>query len=398
MQDFFSADTLAFITAHQDDDVAKLALKFSSAKDIDIRAALQQIEGRQIAKTKLPTFANTDNIVYPVKLSMEQCSSEKTAMYKRSIAGDGASMIDLTSGFGIDFYFISRNFKRAEYVERNAELCRIASHNFKSLGATNLSATNADGIELINASTSHYDLIFLDPARRDKNGKKTVEIKDCEPDVVALRETLLSKCNSLMLKLSPMLDIKSAVRDLGCVEEVHVVAVDNECKELLFICRKDAEFKKIVAANIKSDGSTELLESTSSSPTGCSAYSAPLAYLYEPNVAILKANISDCLATEKIRKIASFSHLFTSDELHDDFPGRKFQVERIFTMNKKELKENLAGITRANITCRNFPLQADELRKKLGIKDGGDKYIIATTDENDNHLLTICRKATASAR
>ncbi|MEE1176590.1 MAG: class I SAM-dependent methyltransferase [Paludibacteraceae bacterium] len=392
MQDFFSADTLAFIAAHQDDDVAKLALKFSSRKDIDIRAALQQIEGRQIAKSKLPSFANAENIVYPVKLSMEQCSSEKTALYKQSVAGDGASMIDLTSGFGIDFYFISRHFKKAEYVERNADLCRIASHNFKSLGATNVSATNADGIELIKASTSHYDLIFLDPARRDKNGKKTVEIKDCEPDVVELKETLLSKCDRMMLKLSPMLDIKSAVRDLGCVEEVHVVAVDNECKELLFVCKKGASFKRIVAANIKPDGKTEMLESTSASPTGCSSYSAPLTYLYEPNVAILKANISDCLASEKVKKIAPFSHLFTSDELCEDFPGRKFEVEKIFSMNKKELKENLDGIKRANITCRNFPLQADELRKKLGIKEGGDKYIIATTDENGNHLLTICQK------
>ncbi len=391
MQDFFSADTLDFIAAHQNDDVAKLALKFSSNKDIDIRAALQQIEGRQIAKAKLPTFANTDDIVYPVKLSMEQCSSEKTALYKQSIAGDGATMIDLTSGFGIDFYFISRNFQNAEYVERNAELCRIASHNFKALGATYVSTTNADGIELIKASASHYNLIFLDPARRDKNGKKTVEIKDCEPDVATLKDILLSKCDRMMLKLSPMLDIKSAIRDLGCVEEVHVVAVDNECKELLFVCKKDAEFKRIVAANIKTDGKMEILESTASS-SGCPTYSSPLSYLYEPNVAILKANICDCLASDKVKKIAPFSHIFTSDELHENFPGRKFEVEKSFSMNKKELKENLDGIKRANITCRNFPLQADELRKRLGIKDGGDKYIIATTDENGNHLLTICRK------
>lgn len=391
MQDFFSADTLDFISAHQNDDVAKLALKFSSNKDIDIRAALQQIEGRQIAKVKLPTFANAENVVYPVKLSMEQCSSEKTALYKQSVAGDGATMIDLTSGFGIDFFFISRNFPKAEYVERDADLCRIAAHNFKALGATNVSATNADGIELIKASSSHYDLIFLDPARRDKNGNKTVEIKDCEPDVATLKDILLSKCDRMMLKLSPMLDIKSAIRDLGCVEEVHVVAVDNECKELLFVCKKDAEFKRIVAANIKSDGKTEILESTASS-TSCPAYSTPLTYLYEPNVAILKANISDCLASDKIKKIAPFSHIFTSAELYEKFPGRKFEVEKTFSMNKKELKVNLEGIKYANITCRNFPLQADALRKKLGIKDGGDKYIIATTDENGNHLLTICRK------
>lgn len=391
MQNFFSADTLDFIAAHQNDDVAMLALKFSSNKDIDIRAALQQIEGRQIAKTKLPSFANTENIVYPVKLSMEQCSSEKTALYKQSIAGDGATMIDLTSGFGIDFYFISRNFKNAEYVERNADLCRIASHNFKSLGATNVSATNADGIELIKTSTSHYNLIFLDPARRDKNGNKTVEIKDCEPDVVALKEILLSKCDRMMLKLSPMLDIKSALRDLDCVEEVHVVAVDNECKELIFVCKKNAGFKRIIAANLKSDGGTEILDTTASSPVS-PTYSTPLSYIYEPNVAILKANISDYLASDKIKKIAPFSHIFTSNELCDDFPGRKFEVEKCFSMNKKELKENLADFKRANITCRNFPLQADELRKKLGIKDGGDKYIIATTDENGNHLLTICRK------
>ncbi|MEE1084576.1 MAG: SAM-dependent methyltransferase, partial [Paludibacteraceae bacterium] len=269
--------------------------------------------------------------------------------------------------------------------------CRIAAHNFKALGATNVSATNADGIELIKASSSHYDLIFLDPARRDKNGNKTVEIKDCEPDVATLKDILLSKCDRMMLKLSPMLDIKSAIRDLGCVEEVHVVAVDNECKELLFVCKKDAEFKRIVAANIKSDGKTEILESTASS-TSCPAYSTPLTYLYEPNVAILKANISDCLASDKIKKIAPFSHIFTSAELYEKFPGRKFEVEKTFSMNKKELKVNLEGIKYANITCRNFPLQADALRKKLGIKDGGDKYIIATTDENGNHLLTICRK------
>lgn len=391
MQDFFSADTLDFISAHQNDDVAKLALKFSSSKDIDIRAALQQIEGRQIAKVKLPTFANAEDVVYPVKLSMEQCSSEKTALYKQSVAGDGATMIDLTSGFGIDFFFISRNFPKAEYVERNADLCRIAYHNFKVLGATNVSATNADGIELIKASSSHYDLVFLDPARRDKNGNKTVEIKDCEPDVAALKDMLLSKCDRMMLKLSPMLDIKSAVRDLDCVEEVHVVAVENECKELLFVCKKDAEFKRIVAANIKSDGKTEILESTASY-SGCPAYSTPLTYLYEPNVAILKANISDCLASDKVKKIAPFSHIFTSVELYENFPGRKFEVEKTFSMNKKELKANLEGIKQANITCRNFPLQADALRKKLGIKDGGDKYIIATTDENGNHLLTICRK------
>lgn len=392
MQNFFSADTLAFIAAHQEDDVAKLALRHSSCKEIDIRAALQQIEGRQIAKAKLPTFANTENIIYPVKLSMEQCSSEKTALYKQSVAGKGSSMIDLTSGLGIDLYFISRNYLSAEYVERNSDLCKIAEHNFHALGATNISATNTDGIELIKASASHYDLIFLDPARRDKNGKKTVEIKDCEPDVASLKETLLDKCERMMLKLSPMLDIKSAVRDLGCVEEVHVVAVDNECKELLFICRKDAQFKRIVAANIKSDGTKELTESTPGTSAGCNVYSTPLAYLYEPNVAILKANISDRLATEKVKKIAPFSHIFTSDELCEDFPGRRFAIEKCFSMNKKELKENLAGITRANITCRNFPLQADELRKKLGIKDGGEKYIIATTDKDNNHLLTICRK------
>lgn len=505
--------TLDFIRQHQDDDVRQLAFLGSKYPEVDMPFALDQIRGRKMARVKLPRWANIDGIIYPPHISMEQCSSEQTALYKAELAarllglspssfengeekekesenasnlhlseicefaGKGAvdsefakneatckkqqilteskenvneikeephegdfseetGFVDLTGGFGVDFsYIASRLGVKSMYVERQAHLCEAAKENFGRLGLKNAIVKNGDGIEVLHSFASKKEaaasdslgitedqsqsllktnlglkLIFIDPARRDDAGNKVVSLKDCTPDVTLLQEEMLSKADYVIIKLSPMLDWHRAVSELNCVKEVHIISVNNECKELLLVlsARNMGEMEASSAdREVKHAGSLRIycvndaqsfvcdeLDMESSSVRIAPPVLEEMQYLYEPNASLMKAGCFGVLSGRyDARMLSKNSHLFVSRDLIAAFPGRSFRIIAISSFNKKELKRHLSGITKANIATRNFPLSVAELRKRLKLKDGGETYIFATTLSDESHVLMITEKA-----
>ena len=507
--------TLDFIRQHQDDDVRQLAFLGSKYPEVDMPFALDQIRGRKMARVKLPRWASIDGIIYPPHISMEQCSSEQTALYKAELAarllglspsssengeekekesenasnlhlseicefaGKGAvdsefakneatskrqqiltevdknvnetkekthegvfseeiGFVDLTGGFGVDFsYIASRLGVKSMYVERQAHLCEAAKENFGRLGLKNAIVKNGDGIEVLHsflpkkkdaASADDslgiiYDqplslpktnlglkLIFIDPARRDDAGNKVVSLKDCTPDVTLLQEEMLSKADYVIIKLSPMLDWHRAVSELNCVQEVHIISVNNECKELLLVLSArnmggmeassaDGEVKHAGNLRIYCVNDAQSFVCEESDMEASSVKIAPstleeMQYLYEPNASLMKAGCFGVLSERyDARMLSKNSHLFVSREPIAAFPGRSFRIIAVSSFNKKELKRHLSGITKANIATRNFPLSVAELRKRLKLKDGGETYIFATTLSDESHVLVITEKA-----
>lgn len=397
--------TAEFIREYRERDIRQLALQANRFPDVDMPYALDQIQGWQIARRKLPKWAACDGVIFPPHLSMEQCSSEPTAQYKLNLAmewaervGHASRMTDLTGGFGVDFSFTSCAFAAATYVERNEQLCHIVEHNLPLLGLNNATVVCADAVEYLS-TVEPQTMLFLDPARRDEHGAKTVMLADCTPDVVQLLPKLLEKSRFTMLKLSPMLDWHKAVDDLqGTVREVHIVSVGGECKELLLVLSTVVESElKVYCADLSTASDTSSLfvyTPGSSAPVVNSKLKTQNSkFLHEPNASIMKAGCFDELAAAYgVSPVSRNSHLFLSDEPVEGFPGRSFVVERVTTMNKGELRKTLAGIEKANIATRNFPLTVAELRKRLKIKDGGDVYIFATTTAEGEHLLLISRK------
>ena len=420
-----SMTTAEFIREYRERDIRQLALQANRFPDVDMPYALDQIQGWQIARRKLPKWAACDGVIFPPHLSMEQCSSEPTAQYKLNLAMEWTTlnselstqncrrqqfktqnskfktstrMTDLTGGFGVDFSFTSCAFATATYVERNEQLCHIVEHNLPLLGLDNATVVCADAVEYLS-TVEPQTMLFLDPARRDEHGAKTVMLADCTPDVVQLLPKLLEKSRFTMLKLSPMLDWHKAVDDLqGAVREVHIVSVGGECKELLLVLSKVVESElKVYCADLSTASDTSSLfvyTPGSSAPVANSKLKTQNSkFVHEPNASIMKAGCFDELAAAYgVSPVSRNSHLFLSDEPIEDFPGRSFVVERVTTMNKGELRKALVGIEKANIATRNFPLTVAELRKRLKIKDGGDVYIFATTTAEGEHLLLISRK------
>lgn len=490
--------TLDFIRQHQDDDVRQLAFLGSKYPEVDMPFALDQIRGRKMARVKLPRWASIDGIIYPPHISMEQCSSEQTALYKAELAarllglspsssengeekgkesenasnlhlseicefaGKGAvdsefakneatyekqqilteseenvneikeeplegdfseetGFVDLTGGFGVDFsYIASRLGVKSMYVERQAHLCEAAKENFGRLGLKNAIVKNGDGIEVLHSFASKKEaaasdslgitedqsrsllktnlglkLIFIDPARRDDAGNKVVSLKDCTPDVTLLQEEMLSKADYVIIKLSPMLDWHRAVSELNCVQEVHVISVNNECKELLLVLSaRNMGNLRIYCVNDAQSFVCDELDMESSSVKIALSTLEEMQYLYEPNASLMKAGCFSVLSERYgARMLSKNSHLFVSREPIAVFPGRSFRIIAISSFNKKELKRHLSGITKANIATRNFPLSVAELRKRLKLKDGGETYIFATTLSDESHVLVITEKA-----
>lgn len=520
--------TFDFIRQHQDDDVRQLAFLGSKYPEVDMPFALDQIRGRKMARVKLPRWASIEGIIYPPHISMEQCSSEQTALYKAELAarllglspsssengeekemesenasnlhlseicefaGKGAvdsefakneatckkqqilteskenvneikeephegdfseetGFVDLTGGFGVDFsYIASRLGVKSMYVERQAHLCEAAKENFERLGLKNAIVKNGDGIEVLHSFASKKEaaasdslgitegqsrsllktklglkLIFIDPARRDDAGNKVVSLKDCTPDVTVLQEEMLSKADYVIIKLSPMLDWHRAVSELNCVQEVHIISVNNECKELLLVLSArnmgemeassadgvggengkngeagaDREVKhvgnlRIYCVNDAQSFVCDELDMESSSVRIAPPVLEEMQYLYEPNASLMKAGCFGVLSERyDARMLSKNSHLFVSRDLIAAFPGRSFRIIAISSFNKKELKRHLSGITKANIATRNFPLSVAELRKRLKLKDGGETYIFATTLSDESHVLVITEKA-----
>ena len=417
--------TAEFIREYRERDIRQLALQANRFPDVDMPYALDQIQGWQIARRKLPKWAACDGVIFPPHLSMEQCSSEPTAQYKLNLAMEWTTlnselstqncrrqqfktqnstiktstrMTDLTGGFGVDFSFTSCAFAAATYVERSEQLCHIVEHNLPLLGLNNATVVCADAVEYLS-TVEPQTMLFLDPARRDEHGAKTVMLADCTPDVVQLLPKLLEKSRFTMLKLSPMLDWHKAVDDLqGTVREVHIVSVGGECKELLLVLSTMVESElKVYCADLSTASDTSSLfvyTPGSSAPVVNSKLKTQNSkFVHEPNASIMKAGCFDELAAAYgVSPVSRNSHLFLSDEPVEGFPGRSFVVERVTTMNKGELRKALVGIEKANIATRNFPLTVAELRKRLKIKDGGDVYIFATTTAEGEHLLLISRK------
>ena len=511
--------TQDFIRQHQDEDVRQLAFLGSKYPEVNMPFALDQIRGRKMAHVKLPRWASIEGIIYPPHISMEQCSSEQTALYKAELAArllglsvsssenekecDKASnshfskicefasegavdsefaknedtckkqqiltecdanvneikqepneedfseeigFVDLTGGFGVDFsYIASRLGVKSMYVERQAHLCEAAKENFERLGLKNVSVKNGDGIEVLHSFHSKKNaasdflgiteeqsqsllktnfglkLIFIDPARRDDAGNKVVSLKDCTPDVTVLQEEMLSKADYVIIKLSPMLDWHRAVSELSHVREVHIVSVNNECKELLLVLSarnmgmnmvsgtdlgaKYDENLRIFCINDSQSFVCDETEMASSavkiaSPdkiVSSDRITSPalggMQYLYEPNASLMKAGCFGVLSERYDAKMLSKnSHLFVSEDSVEAFPGRAFRIIAVSSFNKKELKRQLSGITKANIATRNFPLSVAELRKRLKLKDGGETYIFATTLSDESHVLVICER------
>ena len=501
--------TQDFIRQHQDEDVRQLAFLGSKYPEVNMPFALDQIRGRKMAHVKLPRWASIEGIIYPPHISMEQCSSEQTALYKAELAArllglsvsssenekecekasnshfskicefasEGAvdsefaknedtcekqqiltecdkyvnksegepneedfseeiEFVDLTGGFGVDFsYIASRLGVKSMYVERQAHLCEAAKENFGRLGLKNAIVKNGDGIEVLHSFALKKDdaaseslgiteeqsrsllktnlglkLIFIDPARRDDAGNKVVSLKDCTPDVTLLQEEMLSKADYVIIKLSPMLDWHRAISELSHVREVHIISVNNECKELLLVLSArnlgdmeassaDGEVKhagnlRIYCVNDAQSFVCDELDMESSSVRIASPVLEEMLYLYEPNASLMKAGCFSVLSERYgARMLSKNSHLFVSMEPIEDFPGRSFRIIAISSFNKKELKRYLSGIAKANIATRNFPLSVAELRKRLKLKDGGETYIFATTLSDESHVLVITEKA-----
>lgn len=491
--------TLDFIRQHQDGDVRQLAFLGCKYPEVDMPFALDQIRGRKMARVKLPRWASIDGIIYPPHISMEQCSSEQTALYKAELAarllglspsssengeekekesenasnlhlseicefaGKGAvdsefakneatckkqqilteleenvneikegpyegdfseetEFVDLTGGFGVDFsYIASRLGVKSMYVERQAHLCEAAKENFGRLGLKNAIVKNGDGIEVLHSFASKKEaaasdslgitedqsqsllktnlglkLIFIDPARRDDAGNKVVSLKDCTPDVTLLQEEMLSKADYVIIKLSPMLDWHRAVSELNCVKEVHIISVNNECKELLLVlsARNMGGNLRIYCINDAQSFVCDELDMESSSVKIAPSTLEEMQYFYEPNASLMKAGCFGVLSERYgARMLSKNSHLFVSREPIAVFPGRSFRIIVVSSFNKKELKRHLSGITKANIATRNFPLSVAELRKRLKLKDGGETYIFATTLSDESHVLMITEKA-----
>ena len=384
--------TRNFIEQNLDADIRQLALKGCRDKDVDLDAAIRQIAGRQTARRKLPSWAALDGILYPPHLNMEQCSSEQTARYKARICSSHPSpktLVDLTGGFGVDFAFMSEAFDEATYVERNSELFAISSANMKIL-APKAKCLNEDGLEVLHR-LDHVSMIFMDPARRDHHGARTYGISDCTPNVLEIKDELLQKADVVMLKLSPMLDWHKAISDLGeqYIKEVHIVSVQNECKELLIVMQQQsAEPPTVYCVN---DDSVFSYHPSSISSNHISHHSS-LIYLYEPNASIMKAGcFAEIEQAFEVSQLAPNSHLFASDQVIEDFPGRKFRVTAVTSMNKQELKQALKDIRQANIAVRNFPMSAADLRKRLKLSEGGNDYIFATTLTEEKKVLIICQ-------
>ena len=488
-----NAATLQYVRQHADDDPRQLALRGSKDPEVDIVMALQQIQGRQTARRKMPSWAALDDIVYPPHLNMEQCSSEQTARYKAAVArrlsapqsgmgvvffpqlggqegmgvvsspqlggqegmggvsspqlgGQEGGFIDLTGGLGVDFCFMSRAFSRAVYVERNADLCALATDNFRTLGLQ-VETVCGDGISFFRSFTDPIDMVFIDPARRDDHGGRTYDIADCTPDVLSIKDELLAKARTVVLKLSPMLDWRKAVSDLGAerVSEVHIVAVGGECKELLIVMQRPPHRRplRVVCVN---DNSVWVARSVSQTARPASPASPPAAQtvhpdtpfatpkehdsdafcpktdailpqngmrfgakrdafcpktenecvgmtLLEPNAAAMKSGLFNLLADDfNLFQLAPNSHLFVSNNPIGRFPGRQFRIVGVTTMNKRELRRHLGDMKQANITVRNFPLTVAQLRQRLKLSEGGSNYLFATTLANGNHVLVICSK------
>jgi hypothetical protein len=395
-----------FLDEHANDDVNELILNALRYKNIDVKFAAEQISARKIIKDKLPTWYENSNLIFPSALSAEQCSSELTALYKQRLVNKEDTVCDMTGGLGVDAYYFSQKAHKVIYIERNTEYCKAAINNFQSLNAANIEILNKDSIQLFQLHTPYSafppeisiqnPVLYIDPSRRGSGNKRLYALEDCEPDLTEIWSDLQQIGSKIIVKLSPMLDISHVVKQLPGINEIHIVAVRNDCKEVIAVADKSSNNAvKIACINYLSDKSeVSLVFNPCKEGTARVHFASEVKkYLYEPNVSILKAGAYNSVAEHfNMEKLHPNSHLYTSDNLMERFPGRIFEVSEVYPFNNQKCKELSKSITKANITVRNFPLSAEELRKRLKMKDGGDIYLFASTLSENKKVLIQCRK------
>jgi len=396
-----------FILQHETDDENKLLLKHKSVLGVPAALVANQIVGRRKAKLKLPTWYATQNILYPPSINIEQCSSEKTAAYKvevlKQILPSGFNKAaDLTGGFGIDSFFQSSLFKEVDYVEPDENLFEIANHNLTILQEARgkgqeekIEFHNSTAEEFLTSTKDTFDLIYIDPSRRTKGNQKIFHLADCVPDIIQLLDIVLEKADVLLLKASPMLDLQQGIKELKYVSKVFVVAVDNECKEVLFLCRKGHDTEPVIeAVDLKSDSNKSLIAFDfllSEEKNSIAEFSNPLRYLYEPHAALLKAGAFKLVGHRfSLKKIQLHTHLYTSEKLITNFPGRIFEIEALIKPDVKVVRKYFPE-GKANVATRNYPLSPDGLKKKTGLKDGGEKFLIGFSGVSGKFVV-VCNK------
>ena len=379
-----------FIREHERDDPYQLALQAHRYPEYPIPAIAEQLQARQKARGKLPEWYATEGIVFPPVLSMEQCSSQATAQYKQSLR-QGERLVDLTGGAGVDIYYLGQAFAQTDYVEQDATLADTARHNFSVLGADSIRVHPVAAEAFLPTLSEPVDCIYLDPARRDAHGK-VFRLVDSQPNVLALRDVLLTKAKTVLLKTAPLLDIQATVQDLAYVTQVHVVAVNNEVKEVLYrLTPETAEEPEIITINLREDAERFSFYRSQEAQASVT-YAQPLRYLYEPNAALMKAGAFKSIAAHfHLYKLHPNTHLYTSEQLVPDFPGRTFTCQAVLPYQKKAVRQHLAQ-PQANITTRNFPDSVAIVRKKLGLKDGGDTYLFAAQLADEKYSVIVAHK------
>lgn len=384
-----SEEIQKFITSNINADVSKLALQKNKFPTVDWTIILNQIAAKQKAKSKLPTWFNTPNIYYPNKISVEQTSSEQTAEYKSALIA-GNKLIDLTGGFGVDDFYFSKKVNTVTHCEINSELSEIVKRNFEQLRAKNIECLAGDSAEILATLNQKFDWIYIDPSRRHNAKGKVFMLQDCLPNVPELLHFYFEFADHIMIKTAPILDITAGLSELKNVKTIHIIALENEVKELLWILEKKYSEKiEIVTCNLTKD--TAFAFSFELGTSLISNYSLPKKYVYEPNAAIMKSGgFDEITANFEVEKLQQNSHLYTSDTLID-FPGRVFEIENCFEFNKSNMKSFLEN-KKANITTRNFPETVENIRKKWKIKDGGNLYCFFTTDVNNTKIVLLCGK------
>ena len=385
-----------YVAAHLHDDPAHLALQARRHPDLPVPELVRQIQARQKARLKLPAWADNADLIFPPALSVEQASSARTAVFKAGLVAGAARLADLTGGFGADAAHFAEQVSQVDYVERDAQLAGVVRYNLAQLGITNVAVHATDAAAFLKeAPDDFYDWLYLDPARRDGTDRTLFRLQDCEPNVPRLLPLLLRKAPGILLKTSPMLDIELAIRELGCVRRLWVVAVDNEVKEVLYeLGAEPAVDPERHTVNLRRHGPTqEFRLNRAREARALPRYSEPRQYLYEPNAAVLKAGGFRSVGTAfELFKMHQHSHLYTGDTLRPDFPGRAFRVRAVEKYDGPALRAHLGPEARAHITTRNFPDSVAAVRQRTGIREGGDTYLFATTDLRGRLLVLVCEK------
>jgi len=393
IQDLSSLDVQSFIRRNEFADISELLLKHSHVQNVPMALIAEQIVGRKKAKEKLPTYYQTDSIIYPHTLSVEQCSSEQTAHVKSTLAETLAEQkefcLDVTGGFGVDSFFLSKIFRQVHYVEPNERLLIIARHNHRLLNADGIVHHNLNAEEFLRSNNQHFDFIYIDPSRRDSGNRKVFSFADCAPDITVLLPNIFKKTSHVLIKASPLLDLQRGWKSLFSVKSIFVIAVENECKEVLFYCEKDFVGEPVIEAIhlLRGAISNKLNFTTSSERSATPVYSQPLLYLYEPNVAILKAGAFKTVATRyNVSKLHPHTHLYTSETLDSNFPGRIFRIIAQVKPDSKSVGSYFPQ-GKANIITRNYPLTVDQLRNKTRLKEGGDSFLIGFSGTEKKFLV-----------